>query len=191
MKKEELDKKDNCEKINKILIILIIILLLIIFLILISFKLGKIGRIETSTNAGDLIVVSESDINWDLIEQLNIFKDFKRISPGSNDVYKFKIANTTNHQIIYDIQIREINKHNVNMRYKMKNRGKYIVGDEETSLDGRNINVENIILAPNAEEEYELFWKWEDSPNDTQIGMLSNAEYVIRIKIGAEHYFKN
>lgn len=179
------------EKNNKKLILIIVelTLIVIILLFLLSKMIGKIGYMQTSTKNMNLVEITENDLNWDMLEQLNIFKDIERIAPGSNGQYAFKIKNATNASIIYDIQLKEINVHNINLKYKLKNgEGKYLIGNEEEGIRPERTNIENMILESNKEQLYILEWEWEDSPNDTQIGMLDTAEYILRIKIGAEYY---
>lgn len=184
--------KNEQERTNKnwfIIIILLLIILLLLFLLIISM-MGKIGYIETSSSVVELIEITEDDVNWNLLEQLNIFNGFKKIAPGNSGTYAFKISNKTNRSLIYDIQLKEINEYGINIKYKIKTNEKYIVGNENEALQPEKINIENIILNPNEEQEYILVWKWEETEHDTQIGMLEKADYTLRIKIGAEEYNK-
>lgn len=190
MEKDE--KKDN----KKLIIILILLVIIILLAFITSNILGKIGYVSTNGEEISLIDVSQNDIGWDMLEELDIFKNKKYdnnniIAPKSVGSYSFFVNNVTDQNLIYDLQLREINNYNINMKYKLKLENVYVAGSKEKWVDIEDINLENIILTANSRNLYTLEWCWaNDDIQDTQIGSLNYADYTLRIKIGAQIYEK-
>lgn len=190
MEKEE--KEDN----KKLIIILILVVIIILLTLMISNILGKIGYVSTNGEEISLIDVTQKDIGWDMLEELDIFKNRKYdnnniIAPQSLGSYSFFVNNVTDQNLIYDLQLREINKYNINMKYKLKLENVYVAGSKEQWLDIEDVNLENIILTANSKNFYTLEWCWaNDDIQDTKIGSLNYADYTLRIKIGAQIYDK-
>lgn len=187
------------EKENRNLKIIIVIFIFLIILIafLINNIIGKVGYVSTANETIDLIEVTQNDIGWDMLQELNIFRNKKYnneniIAPKSSGNYSFLVKNITDKNLIYDLQLREINKYGINMKYRLKLENVYIAGNEEEWKDIKDINIENIIVPIESTNFYTLEWCWQDSDmQDTQIGSLSNADYTLRVKIGAQIYDKN
>ena len=197
-----MDEKENKEiqenKENKKFLILIIIFIILILLIAFLINhLGKVGYVNTSNEQTDLIEVTQNDIGWDMLEELNIFRNQKYnnqniIAPRSTGTYSFLVKNVTDTNLVYDLQLKEINKYNINMKYKLKLENVYIAGSKEEWKDIKDINIENIIVPAESTNLYTLEWYWADNDvQDTKIGSLTYADYTLRIKIGAQIYDKN
>ena len=197
-----MDEKENKEiqenKENKKFLILIIIFIILILLIAFLINhLGKVGYVNTSNEQTDLIEVTQNDIGWDMLEELNIFRNQKYnnqniIAPKSTGTYTFLVKNITDTNLVYDLQLKEINKYNINMKYKLKLENVYIAGSKEEWKDIKDINIENIIVPAESTNLYTLEWYWADNDvQDTKIGSLTYADYTLRIKIGAQIYDKN
>ena len=190
MEKDE--KKDN----KKLIIILILLVIIILLAFITSNILGKIGYVSTNGEEISLIDVSQNDIGWDMLEELDIFKNKKYdnnniIAPKRVGSYSFFVNNVTDQNLIYDLQLREINNYNINMKYKLKLENVYVAGSKEKWVDIEDINLENIILTANSRNLYTLEWCWaNDDIQDTQIGSLNYADYTLRIKTGAQIYEK-
>ena len=187
---------ENEKKENKKLILIILIIIILILLFIIGKIIGKIGYIDTSSEPLNLIEVTQDDIGWDMLEELEIFKNQKyenknMIAPKSTGTYSFCVNNTTDKSLVYDLQLREINDYKINMKYKLKLENVYVAGSNENWLNVENVNLENVIIAANSTNFYTLEWYWtDDDIQDTKIGSLNYADYTLRIKIGAQIYEK-
>ena len=194
-----MDEKENKEKNEnrKILILIIIFIILILLITFLINHLGKVGYVNTSNEQTGLIEVTQNDIGWDMLEELNIFRNHKYnnqniIAPRSTGTYSFLVKNVTENNLVYDLQLREINDYNINMKYKLKLENVYIAGSKEEWKDINDINIENIIIPAESKNLYTLEWYWADNDvQDTKIGALTYADYTLRIKIGAQIYDKN
>lgn len=188
-----MDEKEN----KKFLILIIIFIILILLIAFLINHLGKVGYVNTSNEQTDLIEVTQNDIGWDMLEELNIFRNQKYnnqniIAPRSTGTYSFLVKNVTDTNLVYDLQLKEINKYNINMKYKLKLENVYIAGSKEEWKDIKDINIENIIVPAESTNLYTLEWYWADNDvQDTKIGSLTYADYTLRIKIGAQIYDKN
>lgn len=194
--KENKEIQENKEN-KKFLILIIIFIILIILIAFLINHLGKIGYVNTSNEQKDLIEVTQNDIGWDMLEELNIFRNQKYnnqniIAPKSTGTYAFLVKNITDTNLVYDLQLKEINNYNINMKYKLKLENVYIAGSKEEWKDIKDINIENIIVPAESTNLYTLEWYWADNDvQDTKIGSLTYADYTLRIKIGAQIYDKN
>lgn len=194
--KENKEIQENKEN-KKFLILIIIFIILIILIAFLINHLGKIGYVNTSNEQTYLIEVTQNDIGWDMLEELNIFRNQKYnnqniIAPKSTGTYTFLVKNITDTNLVYDLQLKEINKYNINMKYKLKLENVYIAGSKEEWKDIKDINIENIIVPAESTNLYTLEWYWADNDvQDTKIGSLTYADYTLRIKIGAQIYDKN
>ena len=54
----------------------------------------------------------------------------------------------------------EENNHNINMRYRLKLRGKYIIGDSDNWVKAEELQRIGILLANNSYDTYTLDWCW-------------------------------
>jgi len=140
---------------------------------------------ETKNNEeGELIV------DWGQTTQLEIFyndyfNDIK-IAPGVSGEYSFEITNGRGNKIKYNIRLSDMNNYNINMKYRLKKDGEYVVGDNENWKNVSDINYNNQQLNINKSDKYILEWKWEDSDNDTLIGQNIDANYSLQINIYGE-----
>lgn len=194
---EELEQEKKKRKRQMILFIIFIILIILIhiFFYLMGYRIGKIGYEEVSTEPMDIIKVTENDTNWENIEDLNIFSNSqfnyeKIIAPMSKGEYKFKIENTLDENIKYNIKLTEKNSFKVNMKYRLKLDNVYVVGTEEKWEDIQNLNLNNVIVTKNSANVYTLEWYWEEASNDTEIGKMLYADYKLNISIDSKVYIK-
>ena len=190
-----MEKEEN-RKDEKVILIIIIFILINFMILVISHLLGKVGYVDTSGEQLDLIQVTQDDIGWNLLEELNIFKNKKYdnqniIAPRSVGTYSFLVSNATDKNLIYDVQLREVNNYNINMKYKLKLENVYVAGNNKEYEDIENVNLENVVVTANSTNLYTLEWCWVDNDiQDTKIGSLNYADYTLRIKIGAQIYDK-
>lgn len=156
-------------------------------------------------------VFNENDINKSKIEGLIVYDDYKiwdnkelrifanpayeyekKIAPGSYNSYAFVIRNNNSFDVVVDINFIEDNPKNINLQYKLRNKGNYLIGsnDNYTKLNG-NKKITNIKLPAKSQLAYILDWKWVDSNNDTEIGFDITSKYKLSILIGANELNEN
>ena len=181
------------KNIKTLLFIIIAIIILLLISCIIIIRIGKIGYETSGTVTEKILEISQKDVTWNKIEDLNIFdnpqfNNEKIVVPMSKGSYEFIIKNNMNERIQYSIYLSEINKHNVNMKYRLKLNNVYVLGDENTWLDIHETKLENIIVPENSSNIYTLEWYWEEDTNDTQIGKLVYAEYKCKINVISELY---
>ncbi len=144
----------------------------------------------TTTTKFD-VDVFDKDSSYTYQRELNIFTQVSyyvvegKIAPTSYNSYDFVIKNNNSFNIIYGLEMIETNKFNINMRYRLKKNGKYIVGSEKEYVTADQLHQYNIKLKANKSDTYTLDWKWFESSNDTQIGENVAASYKLDIKINA------
>ena len=112
-------EKEEKRKDEKVILIIILFIFINFMILVISHLLGKVGYVDTSSEQLDLIQVTQDDIGWNLLEELNIFKNKKYdnqniIAPRSVGTYSFLVSNVTDKNLIYDVQLREVNNYNIN-----------------------------------------------------------------------------
>lgn len=130
---------------------------------------------------GDLTITDYED-GWNQDVELKIF-DVDYVSPGDKGSYDFVVNNNTKGIYKYKLSLDETNIYNVNMRYKIKRNGKYIVGNSNTYVKISNVNIEDKILKSNEKDNYTIEWKWVDAANDTEVGRTDGAYYTLKLNI--------
>ena len=133
------------------------------------------------------LIVEDDDSIWSERE-LRIFSNpayeyQKIIAPGSSNSYTFVVRNNNTFDITVDIIMTEENPSNVNMKYKLRNQGNYIVGNNNKYEDVEKLNIKNITIPAKNQKSYILDWKWVDSENDTNAGIDINNIYKLKIKV--------
>lgn len=146
------------------------------------------GSTDKKQNTADITVFDNYKI-WDN-KELRIFSNpayeyESKIAPRSSNSYTFIIRNNNNFDVVVDINFIEENKKNINMQYKLKSYGKYLVGNENEYVKFDNYKIERITISAKSQIPYILDWKWIDSENDTEIGFDINSSYKLSIQIGA------
>lgn len=145
---------------------------------------------DNSQNASGLEVYDE-DQNYTINTKLNIFKHKSYyvvndlIAPGTENSYQFIVRNNNNFDIKYNIKMSEENKYNINMKYRLKLGGKYVVGDNKQWVTYDQLKKYNSQLPAGTYDVYTLDWKWFEGENDTQIGTQIDANYELNLEIGA------
>lgn len=138
---------------------------------------------------GEVVVYDDYKI-WDN-KDLRIFAnpayEYRHvIAPGSFNSYAFVIRNNNDFDVDVDVLFNEVNEKNINMQYKLKNDGKYLLGsvDNYETIVGKVIS--NITIPANGYESYVLDWKWVDSSNDAEVGFDVNSFYKLSIKVATK-----
>ena len=144
---------------------------------------------EEDRQHGEVIVYDDYKI-WDN-KDLRIFAnpayEYRHvIAPGSFNSYAFVIRNNNDFDVDVDVLFNEVNEKNINMQYKLKNDGKYLLGsvDNYETIAGKVIG--NITIPANGYESYVLDWKWVDSSNDAEVGFDVNSFYKLSIKVATK-----
>lgn len=134
-----------------------------------------------------LFVVSEGN-KWGTEQEINVFNNEfysdNVIAPGVCGKYDFSVENTGHKLVTYNLELEEINDKNINLQYKVKMNGEYIL-EQWTRVE--DISLSTFQLQPYTNADYTLEWEWIDAENDTSIGEdAENAMYKIKIKINAQ-----
>lgn len=146
---------------------------------------GSIDNGSDSSDTNGQMQVSDEDILWQDTNQLRIFKNpvyqmDEVIAPGSSNEYRFTIKNKTTCGLEYELNFIENNPYDVNMKYKLKRNGVYLVSDY--------VSISEIVKVVNKldakeQDDYVLEWKWVDSDRDTEVGVNIEASYHLSIEI--------
>ena len=142
----------------------------------------------------DGVEVFDKETEYFQDTQLRIFTNAayyvvdNKIAPDSQNSYQFVIRNNNKSDIKYDLNLNEENKYNVNMKYRLKLNGIYVVGNDDKWLSYKELKQENIELAANTYDVYTLDWKWFESSNDTEVGTNINSNYKLELRITASGY---
>lgn len=190
---------------------IIIIVLIIIIILLLTFCMANfLGTIEVKAPTGyvdiyDITIIENIDkenqvIVYDENKQeinaapLKIFEHKSYyvkndvIAPGTENTYQFIIRNNNAFAIIYDLEINETNIYNINMKFRLKQNGEYILGNEKEWVTAEQLKQNEIILAHNSFNVYTLEWKWFEGENDTQIGKNIESNYKLDITFNSNRY---
>lgn len=197
--------EDKKNKKKKLLLLLLLLLLLFLFgwlVFKIGFNVGKGQKPISPDSTPQRMVIAISDANgtWksgkggseeETINKINVFSvstsERRYIAPYDKGVYEFDVKNTINKNITYDLTLEEDNIDKVNIKYKLKKNGNYIMGEYDW-LYYNEIHLEDILLSSQSTDSYVLEWSWvsEDDDLDTKIGLKENrALYSITIKVMA------
>ena len=123
--------------------------------------------------------------------KLNIFKQVSyyvaedKIAPASENSYQFVVRNNNDFNIIYNLETIENNEYNINMKYRLKLNGKYVLGNDKEYVTASELDQYNLGLASKTYDVYTLDWKWIEDSNDTEIGEEIDAHYKLELKITA------
>ncbi len=219
---ESINNKNERKRKLVIILLIIIILLLLYFLIHkfgninhhgLGAPTGNVDIFEIGCNCNccEKDVFNEDDINKSKIEDIIVYDNYKiwdnkelrifanpafeyqsKIAPGSYNSYAFVIRNNNEFDVLVDISFVEDNPKDINMQYKLTNKGNYIFGNKNnyTSLNGSK-KVNNIYLPAKSQLSYILDWKWVDSDNDTEIGFDITSNYKLSIFVGVNEAYEN
>ena len=141
-----------------------------------------------------MLKVYDNDVDWSSKNELRIFSNpvynFKNIvAPGSHNMYKYIVNNNEKFDVLYGLKFLEDNKDSINMKFKLKRNGEYIIGDDLNweSLNHKVIN--DLPLGINSYDVYLLEWKWIDGKDDTKVG-FNQSDYKLNIEIKAKSHYE-
>ena len=124
------------------------------------------------------------------LKELDMFRNFyfhdeAIIAPGVKGSYNFTVENDTINNYKYNITFTEENPYKVNMVYKMKLNGEYIVGSATEWKRHEDFTKYELPLNSPTVDLYEIEWKWEDTDYDTEIGETPGAYYKMHVDVQA------
>lgn len=134
------------------------------------------------------LIQESNNKNFNDINNLDIFKNFEYtqrnlIYPGLSGVYDFNVENYSKKDIFYKLTITVNNPHKVNMKYKIKRNGIYILGSDNEYISIDKLSLNDFKLNSRRGDLYTLYWKWEDSPNDNySTNPITRGDYSVNIK---------
>jgi len=142
---------------------------------------------ETTTVKLDVYDETHNSTTWNGSADLDIFNATSTsyagtVAPESYGSYQFIIRNQTSYNFKYSVTFVETNPMNMNIMYKLKKNGSYIV-DHYVYYDELDLN--NILINKNKLDTYDLEWKWVSADNDTEVGK-AGIDYKLKIDIKAE-----
>ena len=147
----------------------------------------------------DIKIAEESSIKfyedgkeWSGLKMLNIFTGSHnhvvddKIAPGVEDTYSYTVECYGKSKMKYSTHFVEENPYKINMKFRLKRNGVYVAGDKNTWVSASQLLQMDMYIAPGTIDIFDLDWKWEDAPNDTEIGKTEGARYTISISSEAE-----
>lgn len=142
----------------------------------------------------DRFKVKQDEKEFNELKEIDVFKNkyfnySPIIAPGVEGEYNFTVENEGESNFIYDIAFSEENPHKINMVYKLKLNGKYVLGNENDWVKGRDLSRKGSLLKSRANDIYTVEWRWEDTNYDTEIGEQggeNGAYYKLHINVVAE-----
>ena len=158
------------------------------------------GNNETPVvNNLDRIIVTEASITgtsstgkkWSELKELSMFrnKDFQYrsiIAPGSEGEYTFTVENESTSNFNYQILFTEENPYKVNMVFKLKRNGEYVLGNQNEWASASGLSRTDLRLNSKQIDVYTVEWRWEHTGYDTSIGELDYAYYKVYADVQAE-----
>ena len=112
------------------------------------------------------------------------------IAPGVSNSYNFKVHNETKNAIRYSILFDEDSEYNINMVYRLKRGGEYIVGSDTEWVRADRLTSALKLLGNDAVDNYTLDWKWPydggTDAADTKAGEKMTSKYSLGIKVNFE-----
>lgn len=146
---------------------------------------------ENIVDNNDRFRVVENQKDWQELKELSIFKnryfnDKSIIAPGISGIYNFTVENYFSSNIKYSMSFAEENNLKINLRFKLKRNGVYIVGNENDWVNCEELSQKDIYINSKSSDIYTLEWKWIDNNNDTEIGENDKSTYKIKVNVYAE-----
>ena len=152
---------------------------------------------ETDTDVEREGIVYVDDVNGRYVYQKNLkifenaaFEYTSKIAPGVSNSYDFKVHNETEATIRYNVEFTETSEYAVNMQYRLKREGVYVVGNDFEWVDASALSSAFKDLVIDGVDSYSLDWRWpyesERDALDTEIGEKMASEYSLAIKINFE-----
>ena len=117
---------------------------------------------DTDKNDGEetkknLITVFDEDLTWNSENELRIFSnpafEFQNIiAPGSTNTYQYVVNNSESFNITYSMIFIEKNKNLINMKFKLKRNGEYVLGSKDEWINIQGKSLQNLSLMSNSHD---------------------------------------
>ena len=133
--------------------------------------------------------VFDNDLEWSSTSQVHVFRNpvyemDEIIAPGSTNSYKFYIRNNKECNIKYKLKFIEENPYGINMKYKLKKDGNYVISNW---VSANELVISDELLNSQEDDEYILEWMWQHNDTvDADIGKNIDAYYKLNITISGE-----
>ena len=153
------------------------------------------GDTDTDVDRAGVVYVDDKNGWYVYQKSLEIFNNAafeytNKIAPGVSNSYDFKVHNETSNKIQYNIEFSEESEYVVNMKYRLKRAGAYVVGSETEWVSAEQLSTSMKQLAIDGVDAYTLDWMWpyEDGKDsqDTKAGENMRSEYHLGIKVNFE-----
>lgn len=145
---------------------------------------------EDDPSIGHGEVVADDDYKvWDDMN-LRIFSnpafEFRNVvAPGSKNSYAFVVRNNNDFDILFDLIFKEDNINNINLRYKLRSNGSYLIGSEDEYVSIADKKINKIRLSAGSYQSFILDWMWVDSDNDALVGFNPSSSYKLSIEVAS------
>lgn len=156
-----------------------------------NYNFGSIGK-DSKVETNPVIIYDDDSIYKN--NEAKIFSHSSyyirqgKIAPTSKNSYKFIVRNGNEYPVKYNLVMSEENNYNINMKFRLKYRGSYVIGDEDNWVTANELKRYEVLLASNSYDTYELDWCWFEGDNDTKIGTDIESKYKLFIGMYAEQY---
>ena len=153
------------------------------------------GETDTEVEREGIVYVDDRNGRYVYQKSLKIFENAafeytNKIAPGVSNSYDFKVHNETENAIRYNIEFEENSEYAINMRYRLKSDGAYVVGNDTKWVSASELASAFKELAVDGIDGYTLDWEWPYESGrdalDTEIGEKMVSEYSLAIKINFE-----
>lgn len=192
------NKTEEKEKNNKKWLLLLLLLLFICLSGYIIYQIGysygekkravaidptpQITVIEIKDNYGvwtDSGVVNETNIFSEIVDTK------KRVAPYDTGMYEFEVVNKSKGGVSYRLYFEEENRDKINIKYKLKKNGEYVIGGANW-VYYNEVELKEQLLESSSSDKFELEWSWvsENDELDTKIGtQKERATYKLTINV--------
>ena len=152
------------------------------------------GKTDTDVEEDGIVYVDDTNGWYVYQKSLRIFQNaafqYKdKIAPGVSNSYNFKVHNETNNAIRYSIEFEDDSQYAVNMLYRLKRGGEYIVGSDTQWVKAKELVSALKLLQNDKVDSYTLDWNWPYDGGvdaaDTNAGKNA-TDYRLGVKINFE-----
>lgn len=153
------------------------------------------GKTNTDVEREGIVYADDRNGRYVYQKSLKIFENAafeytNKIAPGVSNSYDFKVHNETDNAIRYNIEFVEDSEYAINMHYRLKREGDYIIGSDSEWVGASELASAMKELPIDGVDSYTLDWEWPYESGrdalDTEIGEKMTSEYSLEIKINFE-----
>ena len=149
---------------------------------------------DEETDAHEIDKIFVDDKNGDYIYQQNLeifnnatYEYTNKIAPGVSNTYQFVVHNSSDQNLNYYVEMYEITEYKVNLKYRLKKNGEYVVGSSSHWVSASDLKTAMARINSGVSDKYTLDWKWfDDDVNDTIAGKSMTDTYKLNIRFRFE-----